>query len=337
MENSDAVFLLTTLDIPSLKNLKIALETLRLVNFPIDRLARGHEPGRLEGRSGRSRGREDPRRPRHRLHPEFAPGTCGHQPRSRDRDRPAQACGVAWHSIGSSAKRSLKESPAVEKRGGRSDCGGNHEPFRSPVAGPQGPRARHQHARVATRPRPRAHPKALRRPVRRHQEVGPRGPRRVPGPAAVPDAAERVGPQPAGTRRAPRRPLARPDPAAGDRARRAGPADRRRDPRLRAARAVPARRRGHRGHGQRLRHHLHRALRQDRARRRGVQRRRAPAPDHRQDRRPGRSTRRRVLPHGRRPPARRLARQRDRPAAGGRRLRADDPQVRQPIPTRSRT
>jgi pilus assembly protein CpaE len=38
MENSDTVFLLTTLDIPSLKNLKIALETLRLVNFPVDRL-----------------------------------------------------------------------------------------------------------------------------------------------------------------------------------------------------------------------------------------------------------------------------------------------------------
>ena len=33
-----SVFLLTTLDIPSLKNLKIALETLRLVNFPVDRL-----------------------------------------------------------------------------------------------------------------------------------------------------------------------------------------------------------------------------------------------------------------------------------------------------------
>ncbi len=38
MENSETVFLLTTLDIPSLKNLKIALETLRLVNFPLDRL-----------------------------------------------------------------------------------------------------------------------------------------------------------------------------------------------------------------------------------------------------------------------------------------------------------
>lgn len=39
MEGSDSVFLLTTLDIPSLKNLKIALETLRLVNFPVDRLS----------------------------------------------------------------------------------------------------------------------------------------------------------------------------------------------------------------------------------------------------------------------------------------------------------
>ena len=29
MENSDTVFMLTTLDIPSLKNLKIAIETLR--------------------------------------------------------------------------------------------------------------------------------------------------------------------------------------------------------------------------------------------------------------------------------------------------------------------
>jgi pilus assembly protein CpaE len=30
--------MLTTLDIPSLKNLKIALETLRVVNFPMDRV-----------------------------------------------------------------------------------------------------------------------------------------------------------------------------------------------------------------------------------------------------------------------------------------------------------
>lgn len=38
MEASGTVFVVTTLDIPSLKNVKIALETLRLVNFPLDRL-----------------------------------------------------------------------------------------------------------------------------------------------------------------------------------------------------------------------------------------------------------------------------------------------------------
>lgn len=39
MEASDEVFMLTTLDIPSLKNLKIAIETLKLVNFPMDRVS----------------------------------------------------------------------------------------------------------------------------------------------------------------------------------------------------------------------------------------------------------------------------------------------------------
>ncbi len=38
MENSDMVFMLTTLDIPSLKNLKIAIETLKVVNFPLERV-----------------------------------------------------------------------------------------------------------------------------------------------------------------------------------------------------------------------------------------------------------------------------------------------------------
>ena len=38
MESSERVYVLTTLDIPSLKNVKVALETLRLVQFPMDRL-----------------------------------------------------------------------------------------------------------------------------------------------------------------------------------------------------------------------------------------------------------------------------------------------------------
>ena len=95
MENSDTVFLLTTLDIPSLKNLKIALETLRLVNFPTDRLQGRHEPVGLQGRSGCPRGREDPRRPGGRLHPQFPARARGDQPRGGDRLRPAEAGGVA--------------------------------------------------------------------------------------------------------------------------------------------------------------------------------------------------------------------------------------------------
>jgi pilus assembly protein CpaE len=38
MEASDLVFIITTLDIPALKNVKIALETFKLFNFPVERL-----------------------------------------------------------------------------------------------------------------------------------------------------------------------------------------------------------------------------------------------------------------------------------------------------------
>jgi len=38
MEASDAVLLLTTLDIPSLKNLRVGIDTLRLISFPMDQL-----------------------------------------------------------------------------------------------------------------------------------------------------------------------------------------------------------------------------------------------------------------------------------------------------------
>jgi pilus assembly protein CpaE len=38
MEGSDAVLLLTTLDIPSLKNLRVGIDTLRLISFPTERL-----------------------------------------------------------------------------------------------------------------------------------------------------------------------------------------------------------------------------------------------------------------------------------------------------------
>ena len=57
-------------------------------------------------------------------------------------------------------------------------------------------------------------------------------------------------------------------------------------------------------------------------------RRAAPAADHRPDRLAGRPARRRNEPDGRRPPARRLPRQRDHPAAGARRAGAVDPPLR---------
>ncbi len=55
---SDVVALIATLDIPALKNLKLTLETMDLLNYPRDRWRHRAEPGRLEGRawpSARSR------------------------------------------------------------------------------------------------------------------------------------------------------------------------------------------------------------------------------------------------------------------------------------------
>ena len=80
------------------------------------------------------------------------------------------------------------------------------------------------------------------------------------------------------------------------------PGHRRRHPRLRTARALPARRRRRRGHGQRPLRHLARAQGQADQGRWQVQGRGTPAPHDRQDRLAHRPPRRRVLPHGRRPP-----------------------------------
>ena len=126
------------------------------------------------------------------------------------------------------------------------------------------------------------------------------------------------------------RPLTRGRPGADH------PGDLGRHPRLRPARALPARRRGRRGHGQRPVRHLARAQGQADQGRRQVQGRGAPAPHDRQDRLPHRPPRRRVLPHGRRPPARRQPRERRRPAAGDRRQRADHPKVLRRPPDRQR-
>ena len=119
-----------------------------------------------------------------------------------------------------------------------------------------------------------------------------------------------------------------PHAACERRAATADPRDRRRHPRLRADRAAAPRRVGHGDHGQRLRQHLRRAWRQDRAGADQVRRRRPPPADHRQDRLDGRPARGRVVADGGRSASRRKPRQRDHPAAGARRAVADHPQVR---------
>ena len=96
----------------------------------------------------------------------------------------------------------------------------------------------------------------------------------------------------------------------------------------RAARAAAARHDHLRHHGQHLQHGLHRAVRQAGADRRPLPRQRPPAADHQPHRVAGRPPDRRVVADGRRPPARRLPRQRDHPAPGHRRPDPVDPPLR---------
>ena len=100
---------------------------------------------------------------------------------------------------------------------------------------------------------------------------------------------------------------------------------------------LPGRSDHHRGHGQRAEPHLHRARRQDPARRLGLPERPARPARHRADHHPARPADRRIEPAGRCPPARRLARQRDHRAALAHRTRDHRPQVLARRRTRSRT
>ena len=116
MENSDTVFLLTTLDIPSLKNLKIALETLRLVNFPTDRL-------RVVMNRSDSKVGLDARE----VEKTLGVPVVGFIPSSRlvpaatnrgvaiVSDQPKQAVSLAFQRLIS--QEIIKEAPAAEKRG----------------------------------------------------------------------------------------------------------------------------------------------------------------------------------------------------------------------------
>ena len=156
-----------------------------------------------------------------------------------------------------------------------------------------------------------------------HPHAAGRPARHEPGQRDGPEHAPERDPR---RRRAPlrhREPAAQPQraPAAGQR-------DPRRDVRLRPARAAAQGREDRRHHDQRAEEDLRREGGPDPALGGRLPRQRAPAPDHRPDRLAGRPARRRDLADGRRPPAQRLAVQRDHPAAGARRRRGHDPDVR---------
>ena len=102
----------------------------------------------------------------------------------------------------------------------------------------------------------------------------------------------------------------------------------RRRPRLRAHRPAAARPRHQRGDGERPGARVHREGGQDRPDRRTVRRRRTPPQDHRQDREPGRSPRRRSDADGGRTTAGWLPSQRGRAPARDRRSVPHDPAVR---------
>ncbi len=162
--------------------------------------------------------------------------------------------------------------------------------------------------------------------VRRPQELDPHARHRRARPAAHRSSAGPGRDARPRDRRHPPAPLRR-DGHLPRGPRAAHQRDRRRHPRLRPARAPAGGRLDHGDHGQRARRDLDRAsgpsVRDDRA----VQRRLAPAPDHQPDGRADRPPHRRVLADGRRPPSRRLARQRDHRAALALGPAPHDPQV----------
>ena len=136
--------------------------------------------------------------------------------------------------------------------------------------------------------------------------------------AAARTAARRAAPDPEPAPRA-QRPAPEPRRARAD-----GRGAARRGDRPRAARAAARRHDDLGHHGERLRHLLHRALRQARADADPLPRQRPPAADHHAHRLARRAPHRRIVADGRRPLARRRPRQRHHPAARDRRAGAVD-------------
>ena len=272
-DQSDLVALLATLDIPALKNLKLTLETLDLLNYPRETVA--VVLNRADSKVGLAleRGREDAPGPDLGADPELARRSRLDQPRRADRARRPQAPGERGDQ-GSSPSSTSPPGTRRESSHPAASCG------RTGAVCCAGRRRRHEPRRPPRRSR--------RRTRRRRARAGRRrGPRRRAPHAIAADVdpfadvkrtvhqalLDNLGPKLYDSRltqteleqkvRQTLQEVLGPggDPAHGRGPRPHRPGDRRRHPRLRAAGALPARPGHHRGHGQRLRPHLHRARR----------------------------------------------------------------------------
>ncbi len=96
-DQSDLVALMATLDIPALKNLKLTLETLELLNYPRERWRDRPEPVGLQGRARAVRGREDAQGPDQPAGAELPRRPGIDQPRRPDRPGRPQAPGEPGH------------------------------------------------------------------------------------------------------------------------------------------------------------------------------------------------------------------------------------------------
>ena len=278
MENSDTVFMLTTLDIAGLKNLKIALETLRVVSSPMDRVR--VVMNRADSKVGLDAGEVErtlgvpvvviPSPPRPGMHEQGRPHHHG----------PTQEhCGCLIQS--SDQPRDHQGGAAQREAQPLGDSGGNHEPVDRLSQARMG---RESSSLPLSSPRRRSvrhgsGPSTRTRTSRRRSTR----PCRVLGPQLYHTQSQRAElnqrvrvvlhdvltrddtPLPA-AERAPSRSRSLPISSVSGRS------------------SGSLRRHRHRGHGQRLRSRLHRARRQDRSDRRELRRRRPPPADHRQDR-----------------------------------------------------
>ena len=293
LDRTDELLLVCALDVPTLKNVRLALQTLELLSFPTERIQIVLNRAQLEGRDEAKRGRERARASRSasrsratapcRSRSTAATRRCSATPRAGF-SRPC----ARWRRPFAAGAPTRRERPPLVRQGGVGRMG-----LHDRIKGPNGNGANGNGRRAPSRT-PRWPPRAPRDAGADRSSVDPYAELKTRDPPRLHRQARPASSSRGGADGRPVRPVLR----RGDRAARARPdaadargapadhaRDRRRHPRLRAARAVPARRHRDRGHGQRLRPDLRRAGRAgSSARTRRLRRRRAPAAHHRQDR-----------------------------------------------------